>query len=95
MYIRAPHDHKQWLLNKQEKDAKFEGKRKSSKPSKTKTDDGIKPPTKENDNKKKRLKLSDAVVNGLTTKIMIGNSDACVLAKKWFAPANAHESSNG
>jgi hypothetical protein len=28
MYIRAPHDHKQWLLNKQEKDAKFEGKKK-------------------------------------------------------------------
>jgi hypothetical protein len=94
MYIHAPHDHKQWLLNKQEKDAKFEGKKKSSKPSKTKADDGIKSPTKENDNKKKRLKLSDTVVNGLTTEIMLGDSNARVLAKKWFARANAHDSSD-
>ena len=60
-----------------------------------KADDGIKSPTKENDNEKKRLKLTDSVVNGLTTKIMLGDSDACVLAKKWFARANANESSDG
>jgi hypothetical protein len=34
-------------------------------------------------------------VNGLTTEIMIGDSDARVLAKKWFARANANESSDG
>ncbi len=62
-------------------------------PSKIKADDGIKSPAK-NDNKKKRLKLSDAVVNGLTTEIMLGDSDARVLAKKWFARANANESSD-
>ena len=62
--------------------------------SKTKADGEIKPPAK-TDNKKKRLKLSDAVVNGLTTEIMIGDSDARVLAKKWFARANANESSDG
>ncbi len=94
MYIRAPHDHKQWLLTKQEKQAQFEGKKKSSKPSKTKADEGIKSPAK-HDNEKKRLKLTDAVANGLTTKIMLGNSNARVLAKTWFACANANESSDG
>ncbi len=92
--VTNTHNHKQWLLAKQEKQEQFEGKKKSSKPSKTKADDGIKSPAK-NDSKKKRLKLSDAVVNGLTTKIMLGDSNARVLAKKWFARANANESSDG
>ena len=39
----------------------------------------LKPPPKVT--KKERLKLSDAVISGLTAKIMLGNSDACVLAR--------------
>jgi hypothetical protein len=39
-------------------------------------------------NNAKRLKLSDSVINGLTTEIMIGDSDACKMAKHWFENAN-------
>ena len=39
-------------------------------------------------NDTKRLKLSDLIINGLTTEIMIGDSKACKMAKRWFENAN-------
>jgi hypothetical protein len=39
-------------------------------------------------NDAKRLKLSDSTMNGLTTEIMIGDSKACKMAKRWFENAN-------
>jgi hypothetical protein len=36
----------------------------------------------------KRLKLCGSLINGLTTKIMIGDSNTCKMAKRWFANAN-------
>ena len=65
---------------KNEKHVQFEAKKKAPKPSKTKADDQIKSTNKSN-NEKKSLKLSNAVVTGLTTEIMLGNSDARVLNK--------------
>ena len=48
MYINVPHDHKQRLLMKQEKQAQFEAKIKNPKPNKTKAEDEIKTTTKSN-----------------------------------------------
>ena len=39
-------------------------------------------------NDAKCLKLSDSVINGLTTKIMIGDSNARKMAKRWLENAN-------
>jgi hypothetical protein len=39
-------------------------------------------------NNVKRLKLSDSIINGLTTEIMIGDSEARKMAKRWFKNAN-------
>jgi hypothetical protein len=44
-------------------------------------------------NNVKRLKLSDSTINGLTTEIMIGEREACKMAKHWFQNAN-EETSN-
>jgi hypothetical protein len=89
MYIPAKHDHVQWLLTKKEKQAQFEAKKKDPKPIKTKADNETKSTNKSNKDKK-HLKLSDAVASGLTTKVMIGNSNARALAKRWFAQVNAN-----
>jgi hypothetical protein len=43
-------------------------------------------------NDAKRLKLSDSVINGLTTDIMIGDRDARKRAKRWFENANKRTS---
>jgi hypothetical protein len=34
------------------------------------------------------FKLSDSIINGLTTEIMIGDSEARKMAKSWFENAN-------
>jgi hypothetical protein len=39
-------------------------------------------------NNAKCLKLSDLIINGLTTEIMIGDSEAHEMAKRWFENAN-------
>ncbi len=39
-------------------------------------------------NDTKHLKLSDSTMNGLTTEIMIGDSKARKMAKRWFENAN-------
>jgi hypothetical protein len=39
-------------------------------------------------NNAKHLKLSDSVINSLTTEIMIGDSEAGKMAKSWFQNAN-------
>ncbi len=39
-------------------------------------------------NNVKHLKLSDSIISGLTTEIMIGDSKAHKMAKRWFQNAN-------
>ncbi len=43
---------------------------------------------KSTNNNTKHLKLSDSIINGLTTEIMIGDSEARKMAKRWFENAN-------
>jgi hypothetical protein len=68
--MQAPHDHAKWILDKKEKLSKFDAKTKSLKAKKSKAGDN----TNSTNNNVKRLKLSDSIINGLTTEIMIGDS---------------------
>jgi hypothetical protein len=89
MYMQAPHNHVKWLFSKKETLAKFNAKKKSLKAKKSKAGD-------ENDstnNDVKHLKLSDPIINGLTTEIMIGDSKASKMAKRWF-PNGKERTSN-
>ncbi len=76
MYMLAPHNHVKWLLIKKEKQAKLDAKKKALKANKSKAGDNT------NSNNTKHLKLSDNIVNGLPTEIMLGDSKACILAKR-------------
>ncbi len=84
MYMHAPHDHAKWLLSKKESLAKFNAKKKSLKAKKSKAGDD----NNSTNNDTKCLKLSDSIINGLTTEIMIGDSKAHKMAKRWFENAN-------
>ncbi len=64
--------------------AKFNARKKSLKARKSKASDD----NNSTNNDAKRLKLSDSVINGLTTEIMIGDSKAHKMAKRWFQNAN-------
>ncbi len=80
MYMHTPHAHAKWLLSKKESLAKFNARKKFLKAKKSKAGDD----NNSTYNHAKHLKLSDSVINGLTTEIMIGNSDARKMAKCWF-----------
>jgi hypothetical protein len=82
--MQAPHNHAKWLLSKKESPAKFNAKKKSLKARKYKA--GYDNNSTNND--AKHLKLSDSVINGLTTEIMIGDSKVCKMAKRWFQNFN-------
>ncbi len=84
MYMHAPHDHAKWLLSKKESLSKFNAKNKSLKAKKTKAGDD----NNSTNNNTKHLKLSDSIINDLTTDIMIGDSEAQKIAKCWFENAN-------
>jgi hypothetical protein len=84
MYIHAPHDHVKWLLCKKESLAKFNARKKSLKAKKAKAGDD----NNSANNNAKHLKLSDSAINGLTTEIMIGESNTRKMAKRWFENAN-------
>jgi hypothetical protein len=84
MYMQAPHNHAKWLLSKKETLAKFNAKKKSLKAKKPKAGDD----NDSTNNNVKRLKLSDSIINGLTTEIMVGDSEAHKMAKRWFQNAN-------
>jgi hypothetical protein len=84
MYMHAPLDHSKWLLSKKESLAKFNAKKKSLKAKKFKAGDD----NKSTNNNTKHFKLSDSIINGLTTEIMIVDSKACKMAKCWFENAN-------
>jgi hypothetical protein len=84
LYMQAPHDHAEWLLNKEEKLANFDANKKSLMAEKSKAGDD----TNSTNNNVKRLKLSNSIINGLTTEIMIRDSKACKMAKRWFQNAN-------
>jgi hypothetical protein len=77
-------DHAKWLLTKKEKQAKFDAKKKSLKADKSKAGDD----TSSTSNNAKHPKLNDTVVNGLTTEIMLGDSEARIIAKHWLKNAN-------
>ncbi len=84
MYMQAPHDHAKWFLSKKEMLAKFNAKKKSLKAKKTKA-------SEDNDSTNKDVKLhrlSDSIINGITTEIMNGDSEAHKMAKHWFQNAN-------
>jgi hypothetical protein len=84
IYMHAPHDHAKWLLSKKESLAKFNAKKKFLQAKKSKAGDD----NNSTNNNTKRLKLRDSIINGLTTEIMIGDSKARKMAKRWFENAN-------
>jgi hypothetical protein len=85
MYTHTPHNHAKWLIFKKESLAKFNAKKRSQKAKKnSKAGDD----NNSTNNDTKRLKLSDSIINGLTTEIMIGDSKAHKMAKRWFKNAN-------
>jgi hypothetical protein len=73
-----------WLLFKKESLAKFNAGKKSLTAKKSKAGDD----NDSTNNSAKHLKLSDSVINGLTTEIMTGDSEALKMAKCWFQNAN-------
>ncbi len=75
--------HAKWLLSKKESLAKFNARKKSLKAKKSKAGDD-----NNSTNNAKLLNLSGSIINGLTTEIMIGDSDARKMAKRWFKNAN-------
>ncbi len=84
MYMHAPHDHAKWLLSKKESLSKFNAKKKILTAKKSKAGDD----NNSTNNNTKCLKLSDSIINGLTTEILIGDSKARKMAKHWFENAN-------
>jgi hypothetical protein len=70
-------------FTKKEKQAKVDAKEKAPKAGKSKAGDH----TDSTNNNVKRFKLSDTMVNGLTTDIMLGDSEACIIAKRWLKNA--------
>jgi hypothetical protein len=82
--MHAPHNHAKWLLSKKESLAKFNARKKSLKAKKSKAGDD----DNSTSNNTKRLKLSDPIINSLTTEILIGDSEARKIAKGWFENAN-------
>jgi hypothetical protein len=76
MYMQSSHNHAKWHVTKKEKQAKFDATNKSLKADKSKAGDD----TNFTNNNAKHLKLSDTIVNGLTTEIMLGDSKACIIA---------------
>jgi hypothetical protein len=84
MYMHAPHNHAKWLLSKKESLAKFNAKKKFLKAENSQAGDD----NDSTNNNTKHLKLSDSIINGLTTEIMIGDSKARKMAKCWFENAN-------
>ncbi len=64
--------------------AKFNAKKKSLKVKKSKAGDD----NNSTNNDIKHFNLSDFIINGLTTEIMIGDSKARRIAKRWFQNAN-------
>jgi hypothetical protein len=85
MNMQAPHNHVKWLLTKKEKQEKINAKKKTLKANKSKAGDD----TNSTSNNAKHLNPSDTIVNGLTTEIMLGDSKAYIIAKRWFQNANA------
>jgi hypothetical protein len=84
MYMHAPHDNAKWLLSKKESLAKFNAKKKFLRAKTSKAGDD----NNSTNNNTKHLKLSDSIINGLTNEIMIGDSEACKMAKRWFENTN-------
>jgi hypothetical protein len=84
MYMHAPHDHAKWLLSKKESLAKFNAKKNSLKAIKSKAGDD----KNSTNNDTKCLKLSDSIINGLTTEVVIGECKARKMAKRWFENSN-------
>ncbi len=82
--MHAPHDHAKWHFADKEKLAKLDAKKKSPKDAKSEAGDD----TNSTNNDVKHLKISDSIVNGLTTEIMIGDSEPCKIAKRWLKNAN-------
>ncbi len=84
IYMQAPHDHAKWLISTKESLAEFNAKKKSINAKKSKAGDD----NNSTNNDVKHLKLSDSIINGLTTEIMIGDSKDHKVAKHWFQNAN-------
>jgi hypothetical protein len=84
MYMQALQDQQNGFSPKKEKQAKFDAKKKSLKANKSKASDD----TNSTNNNAKHLKLSDSIVNGLTTEIMLGDSKACIIARQSLKNAN-------
>jgi hypothetical protein len=84
IYMHAPHGHAKWLLSKKESLEKFNAKKISPKAKKSKAGDD----NDSTNNDTKHFKLSDSIINGLTTEIMIWDSEARKMAKRWFENAN-------
>ncbi len=84
MYMHPPHNHATWLLSKKDSLKKSNARKKSLKAKKSKAGDD----NNSTNNDAKHLKQNDSVINGLTTEIMIGDSDPHKMAKCWFENTN-------
>ncbi len=73
-----------WLLTKKEKLEKFDANKEFLEAEKSKAGDY----NNSINNNGKHLKISDSIINGLTTEIMIGDSKARIIAKCWLKNAN-------
>jgi hypothetical protein len=94
MYMRAPHNHKEWLANKKAKQKGFKTAKKKKKPqhdlsAKHKDTDTGTAEKASTDSKKLKLKIADSIVEGLTTHMSISAHDARTFVKNQLAEFDA------
>ena len=99
MYMKSPHNHKEWLANKIAKQDEYKAAKKKKQPehdSSTKrkdTDEG-KAEKGSTDSKKMKLKLADSIVDGLTTHMSISANDAHKFVDNQLAKFDAVNETN-
>ena len=94
LYMKSPHNHKEWLANKIAKQEEYKAskKKKQSEPdssTKRKGKGEGKAEKDSTDSKKMKLKLADSIVDGLTTHMCISAHEARQFVDKQVADFDA------
>jgi hypothetical protein len=93
MYMKSPHDHKEWLAKKKAKQEEYKAFKTTKKPQqesiKRKETDTGKAEKASTDSKKLKLEIADSLVEGLTTHMSISEHDARTFVKNQLKEFNA------
>jgi hypothetical protein len=94
MYMKSPHNHKEWLAKKLAKLEEFKAAKKKKQPkhdssTKRKDMDADKAEKESTDSKKMKLKLAESIVDGLTTHMSISANNAHTFVDNQLAEFDA------